>query len=246
MSGASPGREALVIDTFITLADTLAGDYDVSELLHVLVDRCGEVLRAATAGVVLESHEGGLRLAAAMTEEMEAVEEAEMAAGSGPCVDAYRSKEPVVVPDLSACEERWPDLVPRLLAMGMRAGHAFPLRLREDCIGALNLYRRQPGEFDEDDIRLAQSFADIAAIGILQHRTVAEAELRVAQLQHALDSRVVIEQAKGVLAQRHRVTVGEAFAELRRHARDGNRKIHDLAREVVEGAIDVSPGSRAR
>lgn len=230
----SSGREQQVTETFIELADTLASDYEIGEFLHTLVERCAEILQVSTAGVVIESRAGTLRLAAATSDEMEALEDAEIDHGEGPCLDAYRRGEAVSAGDLRDELGRWPNIVPLALDMGLLAVHAFPLRLREDRIGALNLYRDSPGAFHADDVRLAQALADVAAIGILQERKVRAAEERADQLQHALDSRVVIEQAKGVLAERAGISPAEAFERLRRHARNRSEKVSDVCRLVID------------
>jgi GAF domain-containing protein len=237
-------RNTMVAATFVTLADTLVGDYDIAEFLHSLVARCAALLTADTAGVLLETADGKLRLAAALSDEMRVIEELEMTLGQGPCLEAYRAGEQVIVEDLETSQERWPEITPKLLALGMRAACAFPLRLRGDRIGALNLYRAAPGRFHDDDISLGQAFADVAAIGILQERKFAAAQERAEQLQHALDSRVLIEQAKGVIAERHGVTPQEAFERLRSYARSRNLKLHEVGRQVTEGGdIELPPMS---
>ena len=228
-----------VTDTFVQLADTLVGDYEVSALLQFLSVRCTEILQADTAGVLLESRDGRLELAGAVSDDMYDIEQVEMELGEGPCIDAYRTREPVIAPDLTAFRHRWPQVVPRLESLGLQAGYAFPLKLRDDCIGALNLYRRMPGEFGDRDIRLGQAFAHMAAIGILQERKVTAAEQRAVQLQHALNSRVIIEQAKGMLAQRHGVTPQAAFERLRAHARRHGLKVQDISRRIVEEGFDI-------
>lgn len=228
-------REQLVVNTFIDLADTLTSDFQMGEFLQMLVERCAGVLDVSTGGVVIESRDGALRLAAATSDDMEALEDAEINHQEGPCLDAYRNVRQVSADDLSAAElGRWPNIAPLAVEMGLVAVHAFPLRWRGDCIGALNLYRKAPGAFEGDDVRLAQAFADVAAIGILQERRVGEAERRSDQLQHALDSRVVIEQAKGLLAGRLSITPEEAFQRLRAHARARNEKIGVICRGVIE------------
>jgi GAF domain-containing protein len=237
-------RERLMIDTFVELADTLAGDYDVADFLDRLIDRCLVLLEADVAGVLLESPAGDLRLAAGTSEEMKTIEQAELATGEGPCVQAYRTREAVIAPDISAERDRWPDVAPRLLDLGMRSGHAFPLQLRDDCIGALNLYRREARPFEATAISLAQALADVAAIGILQERKSRAAEERSAQLQHALDSRIVIEQAKGVLAERHAVSPQRAFEVLRAYARDHNLKLRDVSDRILAGNASDSPPDR--
>lgn len=228
-------REQLIRDTFVDLADTLASDYDVGEFLQLLVQRCEEVLSVTTCGVLLEAPEGELHLAAATTREMHRLEHAEIDRTDGPCFEAYRDVRPVVSHDLREERQRWPQVIDQALDMGLLAAYAFPLRLRDDCIGALNLYRDEPGDFDDDDARLAQAFADVAAIGILQERKVTRAERRAEQLQHALDSRVVIEQAKGIIAERHGVPLSDAFDALRRHARSNNRRVWDVCHDVIDG-----------
>ena len=232
----------LVQNTFVELANMLASDYDVGEFLHFLVDRCAAVVDADAAGVLLEGEGGHLRLAAAVSQEMDAIEEAEMSLGEGPCLDAYRQGGPVIAEDIGQCHERWPAITPKLLDLGLSSAYAFPLRLRGDRVGALNLYRREPGPFPEEAVRWAQAFADVAAIGILQERKVAAAERRAEQLQGALTSRIIIEQAKGVLGERHGVTPNEAFHILRRYSRNHGLKMRNLCQQVVEGTLDLSSG----
>ncbi len=165
---------------------------------------------------------------------MERLEQAEMRHNEGPCIDAYRDVTQVVAQDINQERDRWPRAAAAALELGMQAVYAFPLRLRDDCVGALNLYREQVGPFEEDDIRLAQAFADVAAIGILQERTVREAQQRADQLQHALNSRVLIEQAKGVVMAKTGMSAQEAFEMLRTHARSNRVKLHDVAAGVIE------------
>lgn len=229
-------REQLVMDTFVALADTLASDYEIGEFLHLLVERCANVLQVSAGGVLVEDPEGQLRLAASLSPAMERLEVAELQSMEGPCIDAYRDVEQVTAADLRDHQDRWPNVLPHALEQGLLAVFAFPLRLGGDCIGALNLYRDETGPFRDDDIRLAQAFADVAAVGILQHRKVTKAEQRAEQLQHALDSRIVIEQAKGAIQERHGVTSSEAFELLRREARNRHRELHDVCRDAIDGA----------
>ncbi len=233
------GREQRMLDTFVVLADSLAGDYDVTDFLQLLLERCGELLDVTTAGVLLEGPERHLHLAVALTADMEDLEQAEIDNEDGPCHEAYRTGKPVLVNDLDHSDValRWPTVIDRLQTMGLKSVCALPIRLRDDRIGALNLYRDVPGSFADDDVRLGQAFADVAAIGILQERKVTHAEGRTQQLQLALDSRIVIEQAKGVISAERGIPIGQAFDLLRRHARDNNRRLHDVAQSVVdEGA----------
>jgi GAF domain-containing protein len=241
-------RELAMLDTFVELADSLASDYEVNEFLHTLVERCAEIFRVTTAGVMLETSKGVLQLAVALSPEMEDLEQAEVDNEDGPCHEAYRTGHPVVANDLdhSDVAERWPTVVDRMRQMGLRAVYAFPLRLRDDRIGALNLYRDEPGEFAEADIRRAQAFADVAAIGVIQERKVTNAEQRAEQLQKALDSRIVIEQAKGIVSAERNVPLEEAFDVIRHHARSNSRTIHDVARAVVDHGSTAIEGSSIR
>jgi GAF domain-containing protein len=234
-------REQRMLDTFVDLADTLVSDYEVTEFLRMLVERCAEILEITTGGVMLEGAEGHLQLAAALSPEMEALEQAEIDSEDGPCHEAYRTREPVVADDLDhrAVAERWPRVIERMRELGLKAVYAFPLRLRDDCIGALNLYRDTTGAFAEDDVRLARAFADVAAMGVLQERKVTSAEQRAAQLQYALDNRITIEQAKGIIHAERGVPMEESFEFLRRHARNNQQKIHEVARRVIDQGSSV-------
>lgn len=233
-----------VMDTFVELADTLTSDYDIGDFLQTLVDRLDELLDVDTAGVMLETPEGELRLAAASSELMKELEDAEVRHLEGPCWDAYRHGEQVVAGDLRDEHVRWPRTAPHALRIGLLAAYAFPLRLRETSIGALNLYRSEPGAFGDQDIAVAQAFADIATIGILQERKVAHGEELARHLQRALDSRVLIEQAKGVVHERHGIDLEDAYRALRREARSSNRKLHDVCRDVVAGGRLSQPPGR--
>lgn len=231
---------ALLLDTFVELADTLASGYEVGDLVQLLVDRCSELLLADTGGVLLESPTSGApALAAATSEDMLDLEALEIELEQGPCLEAYRTGRQVLIEDLEQCHDRWPQFVPRILDIGMRAVCAFPLRLREDRIGALNLYRSEPHAFANHEIRLGQALADIAAVGIIQERAVVEAEQRSEQLQRALDSRVLIEQAKGIIAERHDIPPHAAFEVLRRYSRNNNRILRDVCRQLVDGQLDL-------
>ncbi len=242
--------ERTISETFVELADSLTSDYEVGDFLMLLVQRCAEVLDVTTAGLMLEAPDGVLRLAAGLTAEMVELEQLEIDNEDGPCHEAYRTGTPVVADDLdhSDAAERWPSIVGHMRDMGLRAVYAFPLRLRDDRLGALNLYRTAPGRFADDDIRLAQAFADVATIGILHERKLSDAELRSEQLQHALDSRVVIEQAKGIVSARSGISLGDAFELIRGHARSHNARVRDVARSVIDhgaAVLDHAAGDHA-
>ena len=230
-------REAKLARTLVELADTLVTDFDVVELLTLLTDRCVDVLEVDAAGLMLVSVEGDLRVMASSSEAARTLELFEVQAQEGPCLDCYRAGRPVVNEDLTALDERWPRFTPEALAGGFRAVHALPMRLRGNILGALNLFHVEPTYLQEDDIAAAQALADVATIAILQHRAAIEAQVLNEQLGQALNTRIVIEQAKGVIAERRRLTMEEAFAHLRTHARNHNRRLADVAREVIAGTL---------
>lgn len=226
-----------VRETFVELADTLVDDYDVLGFLDVLAHRVVELLDVDACGVVLADHHGTLSLVAASTEETRMLELSQLQNAEGPCLDAFHNGRPVSMEDLRAGDERWPRFAPAAREAGFLAVHALPMRLREVVVGAMNLFAAAPGGLPADSMALGQAMADVATIGILHERTVRQQGAVVGQLQAALDSRILVEQAKGVLAERLSVSVDDAFALLRGHARSSNSKLRDVAAAVVDGAI---------
>ena len=239
MDQAVSGREQLVNRAFIGLADTLVDDYDMIELLDRLVGYCAELLAADAAGIVLGDANGTLRVAASSSEDAELMELLQLQNDEGPCLECYRTATPVSVPDLDEAARRWPGFTAAVRARGVfRSVHALPLRLRHESIGALNLFHSRPGPLPEADLALGQALADVATIGILSERAIRRGEVVNEQLQTALNSRVVIEQAKGVLAERAGLPMDVAFDRLRRYARSSNQKLSDVARRLVERELD--------
>lgn len=229
-------REERLIEAFVEAADTLVDDFDVIEFLHTLAGRCVQLLDVDAAGIMLADQHGQLHATAASTESARLLELFELQANAGPCMDAFRTGDQVVNADLAASENRWPRFAEAAQATGFVSVHALPLRLRATIIGALNLFRALPGTLSDADVRTGQALADVATIGILAQRGLYQAELLNTQLQHALNSRVIIEQAKGVLAERRAITVDEAFGLLRSYARNHNQHLSDLARQIAEGS----------
>jgi GAF domain-containing protein len=232
-------RESVLTRTFVQLADTLVDEFDVVELLTMLADRCVEVLDVSAAGLMLVATEGELRVVASSSEAMRLVELFELQSQEGPSLDCYRTRKPVLNQHLGQVEGRWPRFEPVALEAGFRSVHALPMRLRGDVIGALNLFRTDRGELDKADVITGQALADAATIAILQHRAVHEVQVVNAQLDHALSSRIVIEQAKGVLAERAGLEIETAFWMLRNHARNHNLKLVDVANGVLDGTLSV-------
>jgi GAF domain-containing protein len=234
-------REHALARTFVVLADTLVADYDVVDLLDQLVEASVSLLDVTAAGLLLDDQRGNLALIASSSEGTRLLEIFQLQSNEGPCLDCVRSGAVVTSADLEADRDRWPLFVPEALAAGFRSVTAVPLRLREQTIGGLNMFSDIATLLADDDRELAQALADVATIGILQQRSTHRTSMLAEQLQHALSSRVVIEQAKGVLAERDQVTMDVAFATLRQHARDHNLKLGDVAVAVVRGSISPDP-----
>ena len=231
-------NEALLIRTLVELADTLTDHFDVVDLLTLLSDRCSQVLNVA-AGIMLVSSEGDLRVVASSTDAMRLVELFELQSDEGPCIECFRAAAPVTHADLEDAVDIWPNFARVALDAGFRSAHALPMRLRGSVIGALNLFRSEVGGLDEAATMAAQALADIATIAILQHRVGTEALQLNEQLNAALSSRIVIEQAKGVIAERIGVTTEEAFRRLRQYARSHNLLLADVARDVAAGRMEL-------
>jgi GAF domain-containing protein len=232
-------RESRLSAAFVKLADTLVADFDVLDLLHVLVEECTEILDTQAGGLMLVDPAGELQLVASTSEEAELVEIMQLAAGYGPCLDCFKTGTAVTVGDIEAEAERWPAFSGEAIREGFRSVHATPLRLRGRIIGTMNLFSVHVGELAPADIAVAQALADVATISILQERGVRDASLVGEQLHHALDSRVLMEQAKGVLAATNGMTMGEAFQELRVYAREHNVSLRLVAEDVVDRRINV-------
>ena len=231
-------NQALLVRSLVELADNLVDDFDVLDLLSLLSDRCVAALDVTAAGVMIAAPSGALQFAASSSEAMRMLELFQLQADQGPCVEAYRSGQPVVNVDLAAEGSRWPDFAPRAMAEGFHSAHSLPMRLRGRTLGALNLLHTDRGPFGEADIAAAQALADIATIAILQHRIVSDAQTLNTQLSSALNSRVVIEQAKGKIAQAGDTDMDQAFRRLRHHARSNNLRLSDLAEQIAAGSVD--------
>ncbi len=234
-------REALVVQALVGMADTLVDDYDVVDILTRLSDQCVELLGAAAAGVMLASSDGGeLRVVASSSEAMRVVELFELQAQEGPCLDCFSTGARVTHVDLGAVGGRWPSFSKVAIAAGFRSAHALPLRLRGVTIGALNLFNTDLVPMTEDDVAVAQAFADLATISILQHRASFEAQRLNHQLSTALTSRIAIEQAKGIVAERTGLDMQAAFAALRTYARNNNLRLTDVAQSAIDGTLDAA------
>ena len=235
----------LLPEAFVELADTLVAGFDIIEFMHVLTGRSVELLDASAAGLLLADPRGELRVVAASSEQARLVELFQVQNDEGPCLDCFRAGQPVTAADLSSESRRWPHFAITASQAGFAAVQALPMRLRDETIGALNLFRAAPGPFDRADVRVGQALADVATIGLLNERTLRRSETLNEQLQSALNSRVIIEQAKGKLAERLGVDMNDAFNLLRSYARGRNRGLSELSRAFIEGSdplADLSAG----
>jgi GAF domain-containing protein len=232
--------ETKLADVFVEMADTLVDDFDVIDFLQVLTERCVQLLGVAAAGLLVTDGQDTLQLVAASSERTRLLELFQLQTDQGPCVDCFRTGQPVSVVDLPSAG-RWPRFTAAAAEVGFAAVHALPMRLRNEVIGALNLFDINPGALDVDKLRIGQALADVATIGLLQQRAIRRRDVVTEQLQTALNSRVLIEQAKGVLAERLHLDVADAFAMLRSGARSHNRRLSELAQAIVDGSEQLLP-----
>ena len=232
----------LLSETFVELTDTMVADFDIIDFLHVLTRRSVELLDVSAAGLLLADPRGELRVVAASSEAARLLELFQLQNDQGPCLDCFRSGQPVSATDLSA-DQRWPRFADAAGEGGFAAVQALPMRLRDQVIGALNLFRGTAGAFDADSVHIGQALADVATISLLHERNMRHRDTLNEQLQTALNSRVVIEQAKGKLAERLGIDVDQAFTLLRDQARNHNQRLSDVARALVDGTQAIGPAS---
>lgn len=237
---SAENREREVVEVFAELSDALVGSFDVMELLHVVSLRCCELLECAEAGMLLsvEGDAGSLRVVGSSSERAEALEMLQALNQRGPCVDCWRRGEVVICEDLGRHCDRWPAFAPVALERGVRAVHSLPMRSHDEMLGVLNLFRDRPGRLPEEDTRLAQGLADLAVVALIHDRSSRERDAVVGQLQGALNSRVVIEQAKGALSVELGISVEDAFDLLRQFARRHNRLLAGVAGQLLDGTLD--------
>lgn len=228
-----------LLRTFVTLADTLIDEYDVVDLLQSLVDTCRDVLETTAAGILLADATGELEVVASTSEAGRLVEVMQLSAEAGPCIESFRSGARVSVPDIAASDQDWGQFRDSALAQGFRSMDALPLRLRDTTIGTLNLMHADVGAAPEENIQAAQAFADVATIGILHERTLRESAILSEQLQAALNSRIVIEQAKGVVSHTRGVSIDEAFALMRDYARSHSIGLSTVAARLVDRSLHL-------
>jgi GAF domain-containing protein len=233
-------REQRLAQVFVELADTLVAQFDVIDFLHTLTERCVELLGVDAAGLMLADQRGQLRVIASSAESARLVEIFELQHSEGPCMDCFHGGQQVVNVGEDQMRARWPGFAAEAAELGFRSAHALPMRLRDEVIGAVNLFTRASRRLDDDDLAVGQAMADVATIGLLQERVGRQRDVLAEQLQMALNSRVLIEQAKGVLAERSRITPGEAFVVMRSYARRQKRTLTSVAAAVVDDTLQAA------
>jgi transcriptional regulator with GAF, ATPase, and Fis domain len=233
-------REQRLVHVFVELADTLVEEFDVVDFLQTLTERCIELVDADAAGLMLDDQRGTLQPIAYTDESARLLELFELQRGEGPCLDCFATGERITNIDLTSAADRWPVFTQAARALGFTTCHAVPLRLRSQVIGALNLFSTRPAQLGTDHVAVAQGLADIATIGLL-HERAARDQLAVSeQLQTALQSRILIEQAKGVLSAHAGTSVEGAFRLMRAHARSTGSLLNTVAEGIVSGSIDAA------
>lgn len=231
--------ERRITQVFVELADTLVDEFDALDFLHTLTERSVELLNADAAGVILSDQHGQLHVVASTSNRAQDLELFELQSDEGPCLDCFRTGRTVANVDLAEALVRWPQFSVASIGAGYKSAHAIPLRLRDNVIGAMNLFCVGESTLTAADVALGQALADVATIGLLQERAVRESELIAEQLQAALNSRVLIEQAKGVLLARTGVGVDEAFQLIRNYSRQNNQPLRDVAAAVIDGTLQL-------
>jgi transcriptional regulator with GAF, ATPase, and Fis domain len=226
--------------TFVELADTLGDDFDLVEFLYLLVDRCMTLLDVSATGLLLSDAHERLRVMACSAENIHQLELFQLQHDDGPCLDCYRTGAPVSHPDLSMALDKWPMFAPAAAESGFRTVHALPMRLRSQVIGTLDLFHTTPNTLTPEVTQIGQAMADVATIGLIQQRSLHQQDVLIDQLQTAQDGRVIIEQAKGVLAERHHINPGQAFTVLLNYTRKHNQRLTQLATTVVDGTTTTT------
>jgi GAF domain-containing protein len=245
--GQHTSRQALMVaESFVALADTLVDDFDVVELLDRLVADCVDLLGASAAAILLVNRDRSLEVVASSNEASRLMEVFQLESHSGPCVEAIRTGEPVAVTDLGQIRSIWPAFGTAVEDVGFTAVYALPMRLRTQMIGALNIFNSTQSPLSDFDQRLAQALADVATIGILQQRSLSRASTLAEQLQLALNSRITVEQAKGVIAEYGGVDMGSAFEAIRGFARERRVKLSIVAEELTTRQLDPAEVIAAR
>jgi GAF domain-containing protein len=228
-----------IAQVFVELADTLVENFDVVDFLQTLTDRCVELLGTDASGLMLSDQRGGLQVMTATMQRARMLELFELQIQEGPCLDCFNTANAITNVDLTQPEtaKQWPAFTAAAARAGFGTTHALPMRLRGQVIGALNLFNDKPVQLSDSDLTVAQAMADVATIGLLHQRNTHEQTVLSEQLQTALHSRVLIEQAKGALAAHTQLDVNQACHKMRAYARGNNLTLTDVATAIMDGAM---------
>lgn len=235
--GAMSDQEQWIASTFVEIADHLVDEFDVIELLATLAERCAEYVHASEVGFLLVDPSGTLQVIGSTSEQMEILELLELQSSEGPCWDCYKTGESIVNQAIDDANDRWPTFTPAATAIGLRTVHALPMRLRSNTIGAINIFHVEQKVLSPGEVSVTQAFADVATIAIMQVRTLRNATQLAEQLQHALEARIIIEQAKGVLSSALQLNMADAFNALRKYSREHSYRLSTVALDVTEGKL---------
>lgn len=234
----SADRERAVIDAFVSVANSLVDSFDIVDLLNGLTTDCARLLDVASAGLLLGDHKQVLHVMAASSEATRSLELFQIQRDEGPCLDCYRSGTAIAVPDLEAEAGRWPQFAPAAHSAGIRSVHAIPMRLADTLLGTLGLFGSSVGVLNDDDLALGQGLAHVASVALVAGNALTDKDAVVIQLRGALESRVLIEQAKGLLAELGNLSMEDSFTRLRTYARSNNERISDVAQRLVTRSLD--------
>lgn len=246
MVAGEEGDGSRVTAAFVALAEALVTGFDVVDLHSDLIERCVELLKVASAGLVLADSRGTLQVMASTSDAAQQLQLAQIEDDHSPCARCFRTGGAVLISDLSAHREQWPTFADQAQQVGVQATYLIPMRLRKDTIGVLTLFDREADSISASTLSIAQGMADIATIALLQNRALRNTEALADQLQTALNSRIATEQAKGLLAERYTIDASEAFAWLRSQARRTNQNLTEVARAVMRGEVDPLPAAPSK
>jgi transcriptional regulator with GAF, ATPase, and Fis domain len=232
-------REQRLVEVFVELADTLVEEFDVVDFLQTLTERCVELVDTDAAGLMLDDQRGNLQVVAYTDESARLLELFELQKTEGPCLDCFATGQVIANVDLADAGTRWPVFAEAAREVGYAVSHALPLRLRRQVVGALNLFTVAPVRLTDAHLSVVQGLADIATIGLLHERAIQDQVVLAEQLRTALHSRIVIEQAKGMLSARGGTSVGQAFQLMRTHARRTGVALTTVAEAVVTQELGI-------
>ena len=233
-------RERLLSEAFVELADTLVDEFDALDFLQNLTVKSIQILGSDAGAIVLNDQRGELQVVTSSTHAANDLEVVALASREGPCLDAVATARPVVNTSPEEARHRWPDFNRAALAAGVHGVHVFPMRLRTEVIGAMSLMWRAQHRLDQDDIAIASALTSVATMSLLHERTARQREVLAEQLHRTLNDRVVLEQAKGVVAEILFVDVADAFALMSDYSRARGESLTRVARDVLARPFDVT------